>query len=100
MRTGTFTRPNEIAPDQIARGMALVVGVRVLRAVAAGHRGPLAVVAARARGQALRRSDVDRVAAVGAAIGARGHVATRWNWLCHGRSSLVAAERVPVLSGC
>src|SRR4051794_3487802 len=96
IRVGTSSRSSTASPIQsqpssdrrrtaAPRGMGALaaVRVRVVRAIAAAYGPPLGVVTARAWRQALGRADVDRVAAVGALVGAGGYVAACWDWFCH-----------------
>jgi hypothetical protein len=61
----------------------LVVRVRVVDAVAAGDRLPLAVAAGRAGRKVLGRAHLDLVAAARAFVGAGGHVASGRNRIGH-----------------
>jgi hypothetical protein len=65
---------------------ASAVGVRVVDAVAAADGGVLAVLAARARREVVRRGDFQLVATVGALVGAGGDVAAGRDGVRHGSS--------------
>ena len=62
----------------------LVVRVRIVDAVAAGHRLPLAVTTRGAGWKVLRRTNVDLVAAVGALVSAGRNVTAGGNRVSHG----------------
>lgn len=74
--------PGQYQPPQ-PQHCWLTIRVRVVNAVASAHGFPFAISAFRTWGQVLRRADINRVAAVRAAVRARRDIASRWNGVCH-----------------
>jgi hypothetical protein len=83
----------------MGEGLA-AVRIRVVDAVAARHGFPTAVPALGAGRQVLRRTDVELVATVRAAVRARGNVASCWDWVRHdGGAALRVARQTPKKCG-
>jgi hypothetical protein len=83
----------------MGEGLA-AVRIRVVDAVAARHGFPTAVPALGAGRQVFRRTDVELVAAIGAAVRARGYVASCWDWISHdGPAALRGARQTPEGAG-
>jgi hypothetical protein len=71
-------------PPPLCREAGLAaVRIRVVDAVPARHGFPTAVPALGAGRQVFRRTDVELVATVRAAVRARRYVASCWDWVSH-----------------
>src|SRR4051812_48083726 len=86
-------RRDDTSPRRGQPGGALAVRVRVVGAVAARQRLPLTVAAVRARRKMLGRPNVDRLAAIGAAVGPTRNVTAGGNWLSHGSPPWSGVEK-------